>query len=199
MGTIQINWQNARALTSRDFTCGYCGASIASQQGFYGLNNSDSAQKSYIYICHKCSQPTYFSLKGKQTPGSAYGNSVKDITAPLVESLYEEARNCISANAFTAAVLCSRKLLMNIAVSKGVPKGKTFFEYVEFLSSNNFIPPDGKGWVDQIRTKGNEANHEIAIMEKEDAEELIDFLEMLLKFIYEFPAKIKKKAVTNPA
>jgi hypothetical protein len=44
--------------------------------------------------------------------------------------------------------------------------------------------------VDYIRTKGNEANHEITIMSDEDAKDLITFSEMLLKFVYEFPAKV---------
>ena len=39
--------------------------------------------------------------------------------------------------------------------------------------------------------KGNEANHEIVIMTKPEAEETISFCEMLLKILYEFPAKIK--------
>ena len=82
---------------------------------------------------------------------------------------------------------------MNIAVAKGAKEGLKFIEYVEFLSSKNYVPPDGKEWVDHIREKGNEATHEIIIMKKQDAEDLITFIEMLLKFIYEFPEKIKKR------
>ena len=82
---------------------------------------------------------------------------------------------------------------MNIAVSKGADEGKTFIEYVEYLAENNYIPPDAKYWVDYIREKGNEATHEIAIMGRKDAEDLIKFMEMLLKIIYEFPASIKAK------
>jgi len=33
----------------------------------------------------------------------------------------------------------------------------------------------------------NEANHEIQIMTRDDARDLIKFAEMLLRFIYEFP------------
>ena len=62
--------------------------------------------------------------------------------------------------------------------------------YVEYLSNKGYVPPNGRGWVDHIRKKGNEANHEIVLMKKEDAEELILFSEMLLKFIFEFPNKI---------
>ena len=64
-------------------------------------------------------------------------------------------------------------------------------EYVEYLSQKGYIPSDGKGWVDYIRTKGNEANHEIKIMSSADAADLITFSEMLLKLVYEFPAKVQ--------
>ncbi|MBK9304696.1 MAG: DUF4145 domain-containing protein [bacterium] len=69
-------------------------------------------------------------------------------------------------------------------------------EYVQFLADNNYVPPDAKGWVDHIRKKGNEANHEITVMIREDAEDLLSFIEMLLKVIYEFPATIRKKIIT---
>ena len=52
------------------------------------------------------------------------------------------------------------------------------------------MPPNGKVWVDYIRQRGNEANHEIALMTQQDAEALITFVEMLLRFIYEFPGMV---------
>jgi hypothetical protein len=82
---------------------------------------------------------------------------------------------------------------MHVAVSKGAPPNQNFLAYVDFLASKGYIPPDGKGWVDHMRSKGNEANHEIKVMSKEDAQELVSFLEMLLKFVFEFPARMAKK------
>ena len=79
---------------------------------------------------------------------------------------------------------------MNIAVAQGAAEGLKFIEYVDHLSSAGYIPPNGRGWVDHIRKKGNEATHEIALMQQKDAEELIAFTEMLLKFVYEFPARV---------
>jgi hypothetical protein len=79
---------------------------------------------------------------------------------------------------------------MNIAVAQGASEGNTFVSYVEYLATQGYVPPNGRGWVDHIRKKGNEANHEIALMSKTDADELVLFLEMLLKFMYEFPNKI---------
>ena len=81
-------------------------------------------------------------------------------------------------------------MLMSIAVAEGADPGQKFIQYVEYLEANNCIPPKGRGWVDHIRLKGNEATHEIALMKKDDAEGLITFVEMLLKYNYEFPAKV---------
>jgi hypothetical protein len=44
-----------------------------------------------------------------------------------------------------------------------------------------------------IEDRRTRANHEITIMKKEDAEELLSFCEMLLKVIYEFPAAVQRR------
>ncbi len=79
---------------------------------------------------------------------------------------------------------------MNIAVAQGAAENLRFIEYVDYLATAGYIPPNGRGWVDHIRRKGNEATHEIALMSSSDATELLAFSEMLLKFIYEFPARV---------
>jgi len=197
MQRINISWIDTRSVVSKRYICGHCGNSVASEKGYFAEFYPDAINPftnklEYLLICHYCLRPTYFDIDKNQIPGPIYGNSVSDVPEN-VEILYNEARNCLSCNAYTASVLCSRKLLMNIAVSKGAEIGKKFIEYVNFLSDKNYIPPDGKDWVDHIRKKGNEATHEISIMKREDATELITFIEMLLKFIYEFPASIKRK------
>jgi hypothetical protein len=79
---------------------------------------------------------------------------------------------------------------MHIAVQEGAEADKNFFYYVKYLAENGFVPPKGTAWVDYIRTRGNEANHEIKIMEAVDSQTLIAFVEMLLRFIYEFPGLV---------
>ena len=112
--------------------------------------------------------------------------------------MYQEARNAVGAGSPTAAVLCCRKLLMHIAVSKGAKAGDSFASYVQFLCDKHYVPPDAKSWVDHIREIGNEANHEIKVMSAEQAKELIDFCEMLLKVVFEFPSIVKKKMSQAP-
>ncbi len=81
---------------------------------------------------------------------------------------------------------------MHIAVSQGAKEGLPFIQYVDFLVNSGYVPPNGRHWVDHIRKKGNEATHEIVVMTHSDAKDLITFLEMLLRFIYEFPNSIPK-------
>ena len=166
---------------------------LASERGWSSLSPATRAHNAFIYVCHQCEQPTFFDEAGKQMPGAAFGDAVSDVPDKSIEDLYNEARAATSASAYTAAVLCCRKLLMHVAVAKGAKPGATFVEYVQYLADKNYIPPDARDWVDHIRTKGNEANHEIKIMSRVEAEELISFAEMLLKLIFQFPAAVKRR------
>lgn len=176
-------WKNVNQLKSIQYTCGHCGNIIATRDGFYSNDNQA------IYLCTHCSQPTHFNGRGAQYPDVAPGNDVGHLPEDLAE-LYKEARNCVAASAYTGSVLLCRKLLMNIGVKQGAEIGKPFIHYVNYLAEQGYIPPNGRGWVDHIRKKGNEATHEIALMSKSDCEDLIAFSEMLMKFIYEFPNKV---------
>jgi hypothetical protein len=144
-----------------------------------------------IRICPNCNRPTFLE-EGSQYPSVPIGEPVEHLPDDI-ESLYNEARIAAGAGAPTSSVLAMRKLLMNIAVDKGAKPGLKFVEYVDYLAANGYVPPDGKPWVDHIRSRSNEANHEIALMNGSDAEELITFAGMLLKFIYEFPKRLPKK------
>lgn len=186
-----ISWGNIGYQKSKELICGFCNAHIQSEQGYNGTYNP-TGKSVHLYYCHKCGRFNYFDEKGEQSPAPMTGDEVLNITDETVKDLYAEARRCCTTNSYTASVLCSRKLLMNIAVSKGANEGLSFAEYVKYLSEKGYVPPGGEEWVNHIGKKGDEPAHEIITMKKEDAEELIVFLEMLLKFIYEFPNRIKK-------
>jgi len=53
----------------------------------------------------------------------------------------------------------------------------------------NIIPANFTTWVDQIRSKANDATHRLVIMSQKDAEDILSFTEMLLKIIYEYPTR----------
>jgi hypothetical protein len=193
----KIDWQSVGGLKSRSYTCGHCGAAVASEKGWHGTASVNGATRAvaFLYVCHQCTRPTLFDDfdTGAQSPGVVFGEPVSDIPDADTERLYNEARSCTGAGCYTAAVLCCRKLLMHVAVSLGANPGDPFINYVQYLADNHYVPPGAKGWVDHIRKKRNEANHEISLMQQGDAEELLAFVQMLLKVIYEFPASVQKK------
>ena len=119
------------------------------------------------------------------------GRDVAGISDKGVDKLYKEARDCTSVGAYTGAILLCRKILMNITVQHGADAGKSFVFYVDYLQNQGFAPPNGKIWVDEIRKKGNQATHEIPQSSQEDAKQILNFVEMLLRFIYEFPSMVK--------
>ena len=190
-----IVWSNVQGLQSRSYDCGYCGNRVASATG-YLFHHRSGAVVATIHTCPHCSEPTYFSSRGQipgVRPGVDVGNLPKD-----VEVAYNEARDCIAASAFTAASMTCRKVLMHIAVNHGAAPNQSFKTYVDYLVTTGYVPPNGRGWVDHIRDKGNEMNHELTFATFAEANELIGFLEMLLKFIYEFPARVGSKVSAAP-
>jgi Domain of unknown function (DUF4145) len=183
------DWQNVQGMGALAYQCGYCNTLVSSDRGYFvnaGLANGA------IRICPGCNRPTFIAENTKEkVPGVAFGQPIGSLPKEL-DALYDEARRASAAGCHTLAVLGCRKLLMHIAVDQGADPGKAFLEYVEYLAGKGFVPPHGRGWVDHIRKKGNEANHEIVLMGETESNDLLTFSEMLLKFIYEFPAKVAK-------
>jgi hypothetical protein len=173
-------WVNIVPLPSRNWVCGYCGVTTGNDKGFTTQDKSRC-----VLICPNCMRPTYFEAD-RQVPGASFGNMVNNLPAEL-NPLYQEARNCMIVSAYTASVLVCRKILMHVAVEKNAQPNQSFKSYVEYLIAANIIPGHFKTWVDHIREKSNEANHEIVVMGRKEAEDLLSFTEMLLKVIYEYP------------
>ncbi|UTV31679.1 DUF4145 domain-containing protein [Bacillus altitudinis] len=184
-------WNTNEKIQSTSYQCGYCQKDVASIEGTYCQHLDYSYQKfAKIAICPHCNFPTIFSdlLDQRQIPMPKKGGKIEGVKENI-EKLYEEVRSCYSIGSFNAAVLLARKLLMNIAVDKGADEGEKFQFYVDYLS-NQFIAPNNRSWVDKIRLTGNIATHEIPDINKEDAEEILLFVEMLLRLVYEFPSKL---------
>lgn len=192
---ISVTWSAAGRVESRKFVCAYCGNQVASDKGWDGGTRVAGMPHGYLRICPECSNPTLIA-GSQQIPGSTYGSFVRHLPSDI-EQLYEEARSPVGAGAPTAAVMACRKLLMHVAVEKGAKEGDTFQNYVKFLSENHFVPTGANDWVDKIRTEGNEANHQIVIKNAPQAREMIDFAEMLLKVVYEYP--MRGKAAVSPS
>ena len=191
----RIKWNNVGNISGVRYICGYCGTNTSPIHCYVAERDLHN-----ILICNYCNHPTYIIKNDtnildwiEQIPGVKVGEDIEGLPE-TVKKLYDEARSCVAASAYTASVMASRKILMNVAVEKGAEEGKSFKFYVQYLEDKNYVPPDSHDWVDQIRDKGNEANHEIKIMTLNEAEELISLVEMLLKIMYEYPNRGRKSS-----
>lgn len=187
------SWNNPRNVDNRSYTCGFCGNKVAPHTGYLAerLSGTGKKSKAFIMICPNCAKPTFIDELGHQTPSIRLGKEVEGIDNVEVEALYNQARDCTSVGAYTAATLLCRKVLMNLAVQHDAEEGISFSKYIEYLDSKGYVPPNGKAWVDRIRTKGNEATHEIRLIGQSEANQILKFTEMLLRFAYEFPSMLK--------
>jgi len=205
----QYEWFNSdEPIANRRFTCGYCSRDVASTKGLALIKRSTMGQQNPSlesdrvtvggsYICPNCKGATFILPDGEYFPSPALGEPVESVPDEM-NALYEEARRCTSQHCYTATVLLCRKMLMSIAVENGAAERLSFAAYVDYLVNKNHVPIKWRPWVDHIRSKGNEANHEIALMEEIDARNLLTLTGMLLKIIYEVPA-IYQPSTSNPS
>ena len=181
-------WTNSQTVPTAKWKCGYCDREVASNHGYSG--SPSAGPQPHIRFCSYCNLPTLFTPGDHDySPGALPGRLVEHVPADL-SALFTEAREATAAGAYTAAVLACRKMLIHDAVEKKAKEGASFLDHVNFLAGNGYVPPDGKAWVDYIRKRGNEANHQIVLMERVDAVALVGFVEMLLRFIYELPSMV---------
>lgn len=194
-----MQWQDWRNATdSIGYECGWCDRTVSSPNGMYALNSQGQGSAA-LRICPHCGGPTtILADDGLQVPGAAYGDNVADLPNGLA-ALYREARECVGVGAHHAAVMVGRKILMHVAVEQGAEAGKSFASYVDYLVSKNLVPPNSRDWVDEIREVANDANHEIAPIAADEARSVVDFTSMLLKLLYEYPARGQRSVASRAA
>lgn len=186
-----ISWGNPERSRSYDICCWNCSSNITSNLGYGRVNGID---RGVIYICHKCNAPNVLDLNGNNVINSLPGKTIDKLPGKI-HAIYNEARACISVEAYTAAVMLFRKILMNLAVEEGAKEGERFIDYVDYLCKENIVHRKQTKQADNIRKMGNAANHEIENRTKEEAFELLNLIELLLLNNYEFADQIETAQV----
>jgi hypothetical protein len=190
---IQASWNNAMTVSAgNQWRCAYCNQFTRSAVGFYAGSNNYAR----IQICGNCNYPTLFTFMGgpTQMPAPApAGEPIRNL-APDVEQLFSQARAALSAGAPVAATLTCRKILHHVAVEKRRLNEPTFTKFgnfvqaIEWLDDNRYLPPGARDtWVDFIRDRANEENHQIVIITAPEAAKLVELTAHLLRHIYDLP------------
>jgi Domain of unknown function (DUF4145) len=143
-------------------------------------------------ICYECSQPTILIRDGRQFvtaqhPCPLEFSSDKRWPADLIH-LFDEASTAFSAGAFTACAMVCRKMLMVCAWDRGEtdPK-KNFAQNVDYICDSVLSYPAAKKSITSIRNIGNEANHKVDFVTKENARRSMEIISYMLNMIYCVP------------
>src|SRR5947209_7271488 len=137
---LRFNWNKPDTFRALEFVCCHCGRLVSSDGGYSGIEETNNLHQIRIFICPNCRLPNTF--RGSVSPGDPtfrwterspsppFGEKILDLP-PDINTVYEEARRCITVDAFSAAVMLCRKLLMHIAVERGDAAGKSYQAYVD--------------------------------------------------------------------
>lgn len=170
--------------------CGYCSYEVSALEMYH---YSDSQGKSTRWvICPLCSHGSVIDRSGKIYPLTKYGTKIESLPSD-VHQLYDEVCDCMSVSAYTGAELVCRKIIMHIAIDKCKSKeGEEFAKYINDIEKAGHITSQMKDWVDEIRKIPNYATHSRSIPNDQEAKNVVNFTEQLLKLVYEIPGKAPK-------
>jgi hypothetical protein len=167
--------------------CGFCSTKTLSTRSIDFVRPNEALPSVMILFCANCLLPNLLNLAdSEQFPQSADLRQLGLAVDPQVRILFNEAVTCHTVGAYTASVLCSRKLLMNVAVSCGAEEGATFREYVDFLTDEGYAPRRSD-WIDIVRQVGNEATHSIALVDRSTSLLMLKFMSGLVQVALELP------------
>lgn len=164
--------------------CGNCGegvaAAIVAQHGGGVL----------WLLCPSCENGSVRVNSGAVWPVAPAGGSVASLPDDVAQA-WREARSAHAVAAYTASEMMCRKILMHLAVDvAGSAPGGTFKGYIEHLDEAGYISTGLKPAIEQIKDRGNGANHQLPASTEAESLVTLQITEHLLRSTYEIPGLI---------
>jgi predicted RNA-binding Zn-ribbon protein involved in translation (DUF1610 family) len=113
-----------------------------------------------------------------------------------LKRIFLQAANALKRQDPDASGAMSRKVLdvsTQQLLGEESKNYKTIHDRINALASANRLTPDLKDWAHQLRIGGNDAAHDAAPFTQEEADELLDFAELYLTYVYTLPERLKKR------
>lgn len=171
--------------------CGACGKSTNARVVATCQRKPDGAVIAWCICACEREEPAMVLSRGgvpfAQFPEAKHFQPGERWPSDLAQ-LYDEAAKAFAAGAYTAATMVARKLLMATACKEGDTDGKQFAPYVDFITGTVLTFPKAKESIDRIRKIGNEANHSLQFVSRDDAKRAMDIVTYMLNTIYSLPS-----------
>lgn len=111
-----------------------------------------------------------------------------------IASVFREATTSLLANCPRASAVMSRRALEAITENMGETNGP-LAQRLSRLAEKGLLHPTLSDWAKEIRLIGNEGAHfdPANQVTYADAQQLVNFMRELLKFVYELPAELNRR------
>ena len=141
--------------------------------------------------------PTLEPTPIKTYPPEGISCTHKSIPQGITED-YKEALTCFNSGAWKATVVLCRRALQSSVVEKGADVKEYLVNQIDDLAHEEIITKDMQGWAHTVRHFGNDGAHPydrglLTKVRKEDAEDMLKFMESYLKYVYEMPYEVAEK------
>jgi predicted metal-binding protein len=185
----QAMFNRSLSLTTFDYECGGCARRTHARIIARG---QDDITGNFLFWCYcNCGQPTCISRSADSETSLQWPRpgefKVGVNWPPDLIRLFSEAAISFAGNAFTAASLVCRKILMAVAVDQGAADGGNFTLYVDYITNTILNYPKAKHAIDAIRKIGNEATHKIQFVDHADARRSLRICQYVLDAVYDLP------------
>lgn len=151
--------------------------------------------------CPSCENCVLIQLQ-KDQYGEFYSDRIhpNPLPSPTDERIPEgirrdldEAKTCLSVGCCRACAVMSRRAIQTACIDNGISK-KNLEDQIDELKSKGIITEQIQKWAHSVRWVGNDAAHsENPDVTKDDAEDVLNLAEQIMKILYVMPAIAEEK------
>jgi Domain of unknown function (DUF4145) len=184
--------------------CYYCDRAVnATEVGSVEERNPEHGPPYLITLtcCDQCGQALVFSQEeygvdlGWSDMTRVWPGAVRPLSSAVPQPLraeHGEARRCLDAKAYTAAVVMVRRTIEGVRAEHGV-RERTLSRSLEKMREKDLLDQRLLDWAQALKVLGNEGAHYTgAQVSREDALDALALAEALLDYLYVLTAKFRE-------
>lgn len=168
--------------------------------------NGDKVLNFDTYKCGNCSGYVMVFWSVNEHGGSQDLHSYRVLPYPLkiskppeymsegVGRSWVQVQKSLASESWDAAAVMARTA-MEKALKEQKAQGPKLINKIEDLAAKGILPPLMKDWAHEVRLLGNEGTHSDPLstgVEREDANDIAEFLDYLLEYLYDLPKRISE-------
>ena len=141
--------------------------------------------------------PTILGYRLTETYPLPAPTKIPDHVTPPLDRFYQQAADALKRSDWDASGAMSRKVIdVSTKMQLGPVEEKKYNnnrQRIDALATSGSITSDMKDWAHVVRVGGNEAVHDDDPFKQEEAEDLLNFTELYLIYVYTLPGRLKAR------